>query len=51
MQSSDSAASQALLRLLCWVPTKFFDASMLEVAVLAWHWVMAATPPRVQVRQ
>ena len=49
MQSSDSVASQALLRLLCWAPTKFFNPAMLEVAVLAWHWLMAATPSDVQV--
>ncbi|KAL4857248.1 Phosphatidylinositol 4-kinase alpha 1 [Chlorella vulgaris] len=44
-----SPVSRQLLRLLCWVPTKRFSAAVMRVAVLAWHWVMAAGGQEAQV--
>lgn len=49
MRYPGSPVSRQLLRLLCWVPTKRFSAAVMRVAVLAWHWVMAAGGQEAQV--
>lgn len=42
--------SRELRRLLAWVPVKRFSAALMRVAVMAWHWVLAAGTPELQVR-
>lgn len=45
-----SGVSRELRRLLCWAPVKRFNAAMMRVAVVAWHWVLAASSQELQVR-
>ncbi|KAL4452207.1 hypothetical protein ABPG75_007869 [Micractinium tetrahymenae] len=49
VQYPTAGVSRELRRLLCWVPVKRFTSAMMRVAVVAWHWVLAAGSPEVQL--
>jgi uncharacterized membrane protein YgcG len=49
VQYPGAGVCRELLRLLCWVPVKRFSVGMMRVAVVAWHWVLAAAPQELQM--
>ena len=49
VQYPGAGVGRELLRLLCWVPVKRFNVGMMRVAVVAWHWVLAAAPQELQM--
>lgn len=50
VQYPGASVSRELRRLLAWVPVKRFSAALMRVAVMAWHWVLAAGTPELQVQ-
>lgn len=50
VQYPGASVSRELRRLLAWVPVKRFSAALMRVAVMAWHWVLAAGTPELQVK-
>lgn len=49
VQYPTASVSHELGRLLCWAPVKRFSSALMRVAVVAWHWVLAAGTREVQV--
>lgn len=49
VQYPGTGVSRELRRLLAWVPVKRFSTAVMQVAVMAWHWVLASGSQELQV--
>ncbi|KAK3796327.1 hypothetical protein RRG08_021349 [Elysia crispata] len=44
LQITKQEVKRYLLQAICWAPVKFFNADIMQVAIMCWEWMLSARP-------